>query len=189
MKKLPEIVVIGSSAGGMEALTAIFGKLQEGFSIPIIVVQHISPNSDSYLATYLNNLSKIDVKEASEKEIIQKSTAYIAPPGYHLLIENNRTLSLSTDQRVNYARPSIDVLFETAAWVFREKTLAIVLTGANNDGAAGARIIEDFGGIVIVQSPETAHIRTMPEAALNACQKAKSLNLNEIAEYLNKITE
>lgn len=183
----PEIIVIGSSAGGLEALSVIFRELNKAFRTPIIIVQHISPNSDSYLATHLNNLSNIRVKEASEKENIQEGTAYIAPPGYHLLIEKNRTFSLSTEQKVNYARPSIDVLFETAAWVYKEKAIGIILTGANNDGAEGVKIIEEFGGFVIIQSPENAHIKTMPEEALKACRSAKVMQLIEIAQYLNSI--
>jgi len=186
-REVPEIIVIGSSAGGLEALGTIVRNLKKGFQVPILIVQHMSPDSDNFLVKYLNDLSAIEVKEAADKDTIIPGTAYVAPPGYHLLLERNKTISLNTSAKVNFARPSVDVLFETAAWAYRSGIIAIVLTGANADGAAGARLIEDFGGKVIVQTPETAYISTMPESAYAACRNAQKMTLTEIASFLNDL--
>ena len=126
----PKAIVIGSSSGGLSALKTIFSQLDSNFSIPIIVVQHISPHSDNYITSYLDKICKIKVKEVNEKEVIENSVIYFAPPNFHILIEENHTLSLSTEERVNFARPSIDVLFETAVYAYVPHLVGIILTGS-----------------------------------------------------------
>ena len=132
-----EAIVIGVSSGGMNAMKVIFSLLPEDFNTPIIIVQHISPRSDKQWISILNYMCKINVKEVDEKEKIEKGNIYIAPPNYHLLIEKDKTFSLTIDERVNFARPSIDVLFESAAEAYTNKLIGVVLTGSNNDGTKG----------------------------------------------------
>jgi len=179
-------VVIGSSAGGLNALKTIFRKLENDFNLPVIIVQHISPDSENYLIHILNELKKMKVKEADEKETPQNGMAYIAPPNYHLLLEPDRMFTLTVDERVNYARPSIDVLFETAAEAYKEHLIGIILTGANNDGSKGLKKIKEFGGLAIVQDPENAEVDSMPRAAIQATHVDMILSLEEISLFLNE---
>jgi two-component system chemotaxis response regulator CheB len=182
-----EAVVIGSSAGGLKALKTIILGLDKTFSIPIIVVQHMSPHSDSFMSRYFNQLSHLQVKEADEREPVRPSHMYLAPPNYHLLVEEDKTLSLSVEEKVNYARPSIDVLFESAAFAWGSRLIGIVLTGANNDGATGLKKITQAGGLAIIQSPETAEVPIMPISAIDNCPDAIILKLEDIALFLNKL--
>ena len=179
-----EVIVIGVSAGGMEALRTIIPKLPADFPCPIAIVQHLHRHTDDYLIRDLNNRSKVTVKQADEKESLKSGHVYIAPSNYHLLIENDNTFSLSVGDLVNFARPAIDVLFETAADVFKEKTLAIVLTGANHDGSQGAKKIKEYGGMVIAQDPESAEVDIMPRAAIKATNVDFVLSLKKIKEFL-----
>lgn len=183
----PKAIVIGTSAGGVEALTKLFKALRPGFSIPILVVQHISPSSDSYLVQHLNRISSVTVKEALDKTVIEPFHAYLAPPNYHLLIEEDFTIALTVDEKVSYARPSIDVLFETAARAFNRNLLGIILTGANSDGAYGASMLRKMGGYLIVQDPSTAHIATMPETAIQQAGADFITNLEGISQFLNRL--
>jgi two-component system, chemotaxis family, protein-glutamate methylesterase/glutaminase len=184
-----EAVVIGVSAGGLQALKVILPFLPESFPVPVAIVQHISEDSDSYLAEYLNRICSITVKEAEDKEFMNPGTAYLAPPGYHLLIEPGHSFSLSVDPRVNYACPSIDILFESAADIFKDKLIGIVLTGANADGSNGLKKIKAFGGLAIVQNPVTAEARYMPQAALDAASPNYVVNLDEIAPLLLQLND
>ena len=180
-----QAVVIGSSAGGLNALKTIFATLDKTFPLPIIIVQHISPDSDNYLPLFLDNLKKIKVKEADEKEIPQNGICYVAPPNYHLLIEGDKSFTLTVGERVNYARPSIDVLFETAAEAYREGLIGIILTGANNDGSQGLKKIKEMGGLAIVQDPEEAESDSMPLSALEVTNVDHVMKLKEITNFLN----
>ncbi|MBI3134654.1 MAG: chemotaxis protein CheB [Bacteroidetes bacterium] len=177
-------IVIGVSSGGLNALKLLFSMLPAGFSIPVIIVQHLSPRSDGRWINLLNENSKIHVKEADEKEKIQSGTAYVAPPNYHLLIEKTRTLSLSIDERVNYARPSVDVLFESAAEVYQNELIGIVLTGSNSDGAEGLKRIKENGGLTIVQDPADAESAYMPESAIATTKVDYILTLENIIALL-----
>jgi two-component system chemotaxis response regulator CheB len=134
-----EIILIGASAGGLKALSKLLSYLPEHFVYPILVVQHIQDGSSSYLADYLNEQTPLVVKEAEDKEMIQRGFVYLAPPGYHMLVELDKTISLSVDPRVNFSRPSIDVLFESGAYVMEQHCKGIVLTGSNRDGSAGLK--------------------------------------------------
>ena len=180
-------VVIGASAGGFHALGKLIPKFPKEFSMPIFIVQHTSPTSDNYLATFLNKLSNLIVKEADEKEEIKSGYIYIAPPNYHLLIEEDHTISLSTEEKKNYSRPSIDILFETAAIAYGNNLIGVVLTGANNDGAEGLLAIQNAGGFCIVQKPIDAEEETMPVAAIEKAKTNKILKLDEIANFIIKL--
>ncbi|HET6218018.1 MAG TPA: chemotaxis protein CheB [Acidobacteriaceae bacterium] len=180
-------VVIGVSSGGVEALKLLLPALPASFPLPVAIVHHRDPHSDGFLAAFLNTMSGIAVSEAEDKEPFCAGHAYLAPPGYHLLIESDRSLSLSVDQRVNHCCPSIDVLFESAADVFAESLIGIVLTGANADGAQGLKAIKARGGLAVVQDPQTASATTMPRAALEATAVDHVLDLGRIAPLLTRM--
>jgi two-component system chemotaxis response regulator CheB len=182
-----EAIVIGISSGGPNALRSIFSALPADFSIPIIIVQHIGSRSDSQWIQILNVKSNLPVKEADEKESIEKRHVYIAPPNYHLMIESDKTFSLTIDERVNFARPSIDVLFESAAEACSSELIGVILTGSSADGAAGLKKIKDYGGLTIVQDPETAESAFMPASAIAIIQPDFILPLENIVELLIKI--
>lgn len=182
-----EAIVIGVSAGGMEALSIFLPYLPDGFALALIVVQHQYSTSDDFLARYLNERCNLEVKQADEKESIKQGVIYFASPDYHLMIEEDRTFSLTTDHPVNFARPSIDVLFETAADVYGAKLVGVVLTGANTDGSQGLKKIKELGGLAIVQDPETAEVDTMPKAAMAAAEVDHILPLEEIGPFITKL--
>ena len=179
-----QCIVIGVSAGGVQALPVVLGPLPSNFPVPVIVVQHISPDSDSYFSLHLDERIEPKVKEADEKEPIMGGYVYIAPANYHLLVEADETFSLSIDEKVNYCRPSIDVLFESAVDVYKSELIGIILTGANNDGARGLKMIKDSGGLTIVQDPESAESKVMPRAARAVCKVDYVLSLEEIGKLL-----
>lgn len=168
-------------------MKTMFPVFPKAFPIPIIVVQHLSPRSGGKWISILNKSCALEVKEVEEKEKIKAGYIYLAPSNYHLLIENDRTFSLSIAERVSFARPSIDVLFETAATVYQETLIGIVLSGSNHDGTAGLKAIQDCGGLCIVQDPATAASPYMPSSALAAIQADYVLSLEKIIDLLNKI--
>ncbi len=182
-----ETIVIGVSSGGMNAMRIIFSQLPADFSIPIVIVQHISSRSDGEWIKFINDACKITVKEADEKEHLEPGKVYIAPPNYHLLIERDGTFSLTIDERVNYARPSIDVLFESAAVAFRNKLIGVVLTGSNNDGTKGMKRIKEYGGLTIVQDPTTAESVCMPASVIAEMKVDYVLPLKDIIKLLLRI--
>lgn len=181
-------IVIGTSAGGLFALTVILEKLPVNFPLPVIVVQHRSKDQKDLLEEVLQSKCKIRIKQADEKEKIEPGFVYIAPPDYHLQVEAAKAFSLSSDEPVHFSRPSIDVLFETAAMVFKDKLIGIILTGSNIDGTAGVMAVNKYGGLTIAQKPDEAQFPFMPEAAI----KTKKINhiwtLSEIQEFLSKLT-
>jgi two-component system, chemotaxis family, protein-glutamate methylesterase/glutaminase len=183
----PEAVVIGASAGALEALSAILPHLAANYRLPLIIVVHVPRDKKSVMTEIFRAKCRIEVREAEDKEPIRGGTAYFAPPDYHLLVEPNKSLSLSDDEPVFYSRPSIDVLFESAADAYGRGLIAIVLTGANRDGADGLKAIADAGGMAIVQSPAGAYASAMPEAAIAECPGARILTLREIAVYLQEV--
>ncbi len=182
-----EAVVIGASAGALEALSAILPFLPPAYRLPVIIVVHMPPDKKSLLAELFQAKCGIKVCEAEDKEPISSGTAYFAPPDYHVLVEMDKSLSLSLDEPVLFSRPSVDVLFESAADAYGPSLIAIVLSGANQDGAKGLRAVADAGGTAIVQSPEEAYASAMPEAAIAECPGASVLSLKEIAAYLQVI--
>ncbi|MCJ8143904.1 chemotaxis protein CheB [Ancylobacter sp. A5.8] len=182
-----EAVVIGASAGALEALSAILPSLPAGFRLPVMVVVHVPADKRSVLAELFQNKCQIEVREADDKEPVVGGTVYFAPPDYHLLVEMDRTLSLSSDEPVLFSRPSIDVLFESAADAYGAALIAIVLTGANQDGAQGLCAVAALGGIALVQDPDEAFASAMPEAAINLCPDARIMSLHAIAAYLREV--
>jgi two-component system, chemotaxis family, protein-glutamate methylesterase/glutaminase len=182
-----EAVVIGASAGALEALSVILPSLPVDYGLPAIIVVHVPPHRKSVMAEIFQATCRIEVHEAEDKEPIRGGTAYFAPPDYHLLVEMDKSLSISGDEPVFYSRPSIDVLFESAADAYGPSLIAIVLTGANRDGAKGLKAISEAGGVAIVQNPEGAYASAMPEAAIAECPAARVLTLEEIALYLQEV--
>jgi two-component system chemotaxis response regulator CheB len=182
------MIVIGASSGGFKALHTILTALPPVFSAPIAVVLHRHKDSDNLLETSLQRDCPLPVMEVVDKLEIRPGRIYIAPPDYHLLVEAG-TFSLSTDEPVNFARPSIDVLFESAAQVFGTKTIGVILSGASRDGADGAAEIIKYGGKIIVQDPTTAEHATMPAAALAATGTNLVQALPEIAKTLIRLTK
>lgn len=182
-----EAIVAGGSAGALEALAAILPALPSGFSIPIALVLHLPPGKTSYLSNVLSARCALLVKEAEDKEPLAPATIYVASPNYHLLIEKKRCFSLSVDDPVHFSRPAIDVLFESAADAYGPALAGLLLSGANEDGARGLARIHEAGGTTLVQSPDTASVRTMPEAALRLTRVDHVLPLAEIGAFLARL--
>src|SRR5208337_4069449 len=182
---LHKAVVIGVSAGGLEVLTMLLPLIPAGFPLPVIVVQHLHPLQDRSFLEILGRSCALVVREAEEKEKALPGVVYFAPPNYHLLIESDATFYLSIDEKVNYSRPSIDVLFETAAEVFGPGLIGIILTGAGKDGAVGLRRTKEKGGTTIVQDPATAQFPIMPRAAMEETEVDHVMNIEEIARFLS----
>ncbi len=182
-----DAVVIGASAGAVEALLFLLPALPADFALPVMVVVHMPPGNRSILPEIFQAKCRLPVKEAEDKEPIRGGTVYFAPPDYHLLVEMEHSFSLSSEEPVLYSRPSIDVLFESAADAYGPGLIAIVLTGANHDGAGGLKAIAQAGGIAIVQDPKRATASAMPEAAIAACPEAQVMSLAEIAGFLQEV--
>jgi len=176
------VAVIGASAGGIEALGAVLPRLSGDWSV--VVVMHLSPDRPSLLPEIFAPRCPFGVKEAEDKEPLSPRTVYFAPPDYHVLIERGLSLALSVDQRVHHSRPSIDVLFESAADAMGPRARALLLTGASQDGAAGLAAVAAAGGTTLVQDPASAHAPEMPAAALALCQPTLVLPLEMIAGVL-----
>lgn len=184
-----EAVVVGVSAGGMHALNILLSGLPAEFPAALIIVQHRAPSDDAFFVTYLSSYCPFPVKEAEDKEPIWPGICYIAPAGYHLLVEKEKMFSLSADEPVNYARPSIDVLFETAAEAYREALVGVILTGSNMDGSWGTIKIRRFGGLTVAQDPLDAEVSAMPQAAIDTGKVDVVLPLGDIPDYLAKLFE
>ena len=184
---ISEAVVIGGPAGAIEALSANLPNLPSHFRLPVIVVVHIPPNRQSVLAELFRAKCRLAVVEAEDKEPIKAGTVYFAPPDYHLLVETKDTLALSREEPELFSRPSIDALFESAADVYGEGLIAIVLTGANQDGSRGLLAIIQSGGVALVQDPAEAFAASMPRAAIADCPDAKIMSLQAITTYLKEV--
>jgi two-component system chemotaxis response regulator CheB len=186
MKARPpyKAAVIGASAGALDALSAILPGLPAAYPLPVMVVVHIPPDKESVLAGVVGAKALMRAKEAEDKEQIEPGVIYFAPPDYHLLVESGGYLSLSGDEPVLFSRPSVDVLFESAADAYGAGLIGIVLSGANNDGARGLKAVMDAGGTALVQRPDQAYAPAMPEAALAASPGAAAMSLDEIHAFL-----
>jgi two-component system, chemotaxis family, protein-glutamate methylesterase/glutaminase len=179
-----ELIVVGASWGGLQAVGRLLETLPAELDVPIAIAQHRGADSARpRLASLLQASGVRPVRDVTDKDLIEPRIVYLAPPDYHLLVERGR-FALSTDERVNYARPSVDVLFESAADAYGPAAIGIVLTGANEDGAAGLAAIKQAGGVAIVQDPRTAERARMPEAALAATNADVVLPLDEIGPFL-----
>ncbi len=183
-----EAVVMGTSAGGLYAIGTILEKLPANYPLPVIIVQHRSRDANVLFEEILQQKCAICIKQADEKEKIMPGVVYVAPPNYHLLVEADKTFSLSAFVLVKFSRPSIDTLFETAALAFKNKLVGILLTGSNNDGAAGLGLIKLRGGCTIAQDPAEAQYAIMPKSAIDNGSADMILTLNDIADFLLKIT-
>lgn len=180
-------VVIGASAGAVQALLKILPALPADYPAPVLVAVHVPPDRDNVLVPLLQSRCRVRVKEAEDKEPVAAGVVYFAPSDYHLLVERDGSLALSSDELVNYSRPSIDVLFESAADAYGAGLTGIILTGANSDGAAGLQAVATTGGETIVEDPRHAYAPTMPEAALVG-SSARILSLDAIADHLARMT-
>jgi two-component system chemotaxis response regulator CheB len=178
-----ELIAIGASWGGMRALASVLEPLPEDFDIPVVVAQHRSPGGEDLLEQVLARGCKLAVVPAHDKDPLRPGRVYVAPPDYHLLVEPGH-LSLNTDDYVQFARPSIDVLFESAAGAYGERVVGVLLTGANQDGADGLAKIVAAGGFTVVQDPATAARGEMPAAAITRGAARRVLELDRIGPFL-----
>jgi two-component system chemotaxis response regulator CheB len=188
--KTPQLVVVGTSLGGLNALIVLLASLPKGFPVPIAIAQHRSVSPDGGgLAHLLQEHSRLAVVEADDKMPIEAGTVYLAPADYHLLVEEPGVFALSTDAPVRSARPSIDVLFQTAAEAYGADLLGVLLTGASADGADGLATVKSRGGWAIVEDPATAECRTMPAAGLAATAVDYVLPIAKMGAYLVTLVE
>ena len=179
-----ELIVVGASWGGLHAVGTLLEGLGTQSSAAVVIAQHRSAEGGDELAHLLQAHTELPIRDAEDKDRIVPGTVLLAPQDYHVLIERTGALALSTEERVQYARPSIDVLFESAAEAYRERCIGIILTGANEDGAAGLARVKDLGGVAIVQDPGTAERGEMPTAALAATVADIVLPLEQIGPFL-----
>jgi two-component system chemotaxis response regulator CheB len=179
-----DAVVIGASAGGVEALSEILPALPASLRPALLIVLHLPRERPSLLVEIFASRCALPVREADDKEPVEPGTVYFAPPDYHMLVEKSRQIALSTDEPVHYSRPSIDVLFESAADVYADRLLGIILTGANADGAAGLHAVHRAGGVTVVQRPDSARVPLMVVSALQRNPADFVLSLPEIAALL-----
>jgi two-component system, chemotaxis family, protein-glutamate methylesterase/glutaminase len=182
-----DAIVIGASAGGVEAVSTLLDALPASFGAAVALVIHVPPANDNLLARVLAPHCALPLREAADKDPVEPGTVYVAPPGYHLLIEPEKTFALSLDAPVHFSRPSIDVLFESAAHAYRERLLGIVLTGANADGAEGLRIVRELGGAAWVQQPASAYTQAMPAAAIARAGADRIATVAELAQALGAL--
>jgi len=187
MKKC-EAFIIGGSAGSLEVLLKVFPVIDSAISFPIIIVIHRKQGNDSMLADLLSSRTSLPVKEVDEKEKILPGTIYIAPSDYHLLIEQDHTFSLDYSEKVNYSRPSIDVTFQTAAEVYKDGLVCLLLSGSNSDGVNGLKSVKLWDGIAAIQNPDTAQVSYMPAQAQQHVKIDKVLNIEEIGGFLNLLS-
>lgn len=182
-----EAVVIGASAGGIEALSVLLPALPAGLAVSFFIVLHLPRERPSLLVEIFRRRCALPVREPEDKEPVARGTVYFAPPDYHLLVEKTRQIALSADEPVHYSRPSIDVLFESAADAYRERLLGIILTGANEDGALGLEAVHRAGGTTVVQQPESAAAPFMAVSALQRAPADHVLPLERIADLLRTL--
>jgi two-component system, chemotaxis family, protein-glutamate methylesterase/glutaminase len=180
-------IVIGASAGGVDALLEILPALPAETNVSVFIVLHQPRDRSSLLLDVFGPKCYLPVREPDDKESVRPGTIYFAPADYHLLIEAGPSMALSIDNLVHFSRPSIDILFETAADVYGRRLLAIVLSGGNEDGAQGAAMVHRAGGMVVVQDPQTAKVPAMPRYALEKVDAARVLSLPRIAELLSTL--
>ena len=182
-----EAIWIGGSAGSLEVLLKVLPQLREDIDFAIVIVLHRKPGADILLTDLLSSRTKIPVREIEEKDAIESGVIYLAPSDYHLLVERNATFSLDHSEKVNYSRPSIDVAFESAAELYHEKLVGLLLSGANADGVDGLLKIKKMGGRVIIQHPDSAIVSYMPEQARLHVDYNAILQIEEIADWINKL--
>ena len=184
-----DAIAIGTSAGGVEALSILLPALPAGLRASVFIVLHLPRDRPSLLVSVLQPKCALPVREAQDKEPVERGTVYVAPPDYHLLVDTGPQLALSTDEPVHFSRPSIDVLFESAAELYTDRLLAIILTGASQDGAQGMQAVHRAGGMTVVQQPRTAHAPLMVQSALKQTPVNLVLSLEQIADLLRTLAD
>lgn len=180
-------IVIGGSAGSFQGIVKILSKLPENFPLPIILCLHRLKHVRNGFVEALAIKSVVEITEPYDKESIKKGKVYLAPSNYHLSVELGNYFSLSTEEMVNNSRPAIDITLGSAAYIYRDKLIGILLSGANKDGGLGMKYIKDKGGITIVQDPEECMIDTMPKAALNLTTIDHVLKIDQIVDFLKEL--
>ncbi|MVU78777.1 chemotaxis protein CheB [Nocardia sp. ET3-3] len=183
------IVAIASSAGGITALSKVLGGLPADLPVPVLVVQHLDPRHETILAEVLGRRAKLPVRLAESGEQTEPGVVYIAPPNYHLLVGPEGVLSLSSSELVHFVRPSADLLFESVAGAYGPRAIACVLTGSGSDGSMGVSAVKSRGGTVLVQDPEEAEFKGMPQAAVRTGAVDFVLPLDEIADVIRSLVE
>lgn len=190
---MPKLLVIGLSAGGFPMVKRILAALPKHYPLPVVIATHIPEREESRMAELLSSHSVLPVNMATDKEAILNGHVYLAPPGYHLLIEKRpdslACFALSVDEPIHSVRPSIDVLFESAAEALDSGLIAVLLSGANSDGAEGMASVKKYGGLGIVLDPQTCEFRAMPDAALKRCDVDYVVELDEIISLLLSVEE
>ncbi|HYR37427.1 MAG TPA: chemotaxis protein CheB [Burkholderiales bacterium] len=181
------MVALAASAGGLNALTRVLGELPADFAAALVVVQHLDPRHRSLMAEILAKRTALTVKQANEGDALRAGCAFVAPPNHHLLVNAGGRLSLAQTELVHFVRPSADLMFESTAAAYRERAIAVVLSGSGQDGAMGVRAIKKMGGTVIVQEPRNAEFAGMPEAALATGAADFVLAVDEIAPALQRL--
>lgn len=181
------LVAIGASSGGLEAMITLLQHLPAAYGLPMVFVLHQRANRESGVPDMLGRYTHLSVQEPEDKQCIDSGCLYVAPPNYHLLIEREKSFSLSLDAPVNYSRPSIDILLESASIAYGAQLIACILSGANQDGSAGAQAVKQRGGRVYVQSPETASMPVMPVAAANSVKTDGAFSPARLAQQLMRL--
>jgi two-component system chemotaxis response regulator CheB len=187
LKNPCKLVVIGGSAGSLDVILKVLPQLTTGSSLSVVLVMHRKNTYDLSLSDLLATKTDWAVSEAEEKQALKYDNIYLAPADYHLLIENDHSLSLDVSEKVNYSRPSIDVTFESAAEVFKEELACILLSGANEDGVQGLKKVKQLGGITIVQNPDSAAVSYMPQQAINQVDIDLVVEAAEIGQLINQL--
>lgn len=182
-------IVIGGSAGSFQAIVKILAQLPKDFSLPVIMCLHRLKHVRNGFVEALSIKSIVQVTEPNDKEFIKKGSVYLAPANYHLSVELGNHFALSTEEMINNSRPAIDITLESCAYVFKDKLIGVLLSGANSDGAAGMKSIADKGGLTIVQQPSECMIDTMPKAALFITKIDHVLKVNELIEFFAELDE
>jgi len=185
MKKY-RAIVIGGSAGSNESLDFLFKNLKKCYDLPVIIVQHMKGDIGEIYYRIMNEKSYLTIKEAEEKEKIKRGIIYFAPGDFHLLIESDETFTLTHEERENFSRPSIDSLFMSAAEVYKEELIAVLLSGASEDGTKGMKRVKDFGGLTVVQNPETVQYAYMPKSAIRNVKVDRILSIEQIKDLMEE---
>ncbi|WP_027377905.1 chemotaxis protein CheB [Kaistella palustris] len=184
-----EVLIIGGSAGSLDVLLKVLPNLASVLNFPVIIVLHRKTGKENLLTDLLNAKTQLTVKEIEEKERLRAGMIYIAPPSYHLLIEKSKTFSLDASEKINFSRPSIDVTFESAAEVYGNRLVCLLLSGANSDGTNGLKKVKENGGLTAVQAPDTAISRFMPDSALENLEVDRILKPSEMANFINDLSK
>lgn len=183
-----DALIIGGSAGSLDVLLKVLPGLDADLSFPVIIVIHRKNGTDSLLPELLSGKTALVVKEIDEKEALLPGTVYIAPSDYHTLIEQDRTFSLDDSEKVNYSRPAIDVTFQSAAEVYRDRLVCVLLSGSNADGVNGLKSVKSWGGIAVIQDPATARVAYMPQQAALQVKIDYTLPMEDMAEFINLLS-